>query len=156
MKTPWKVTSFPRKRESSSSWTWTPAYAGVTRMGIFIQLGGPKAHENSVESHVIPAQAGIHTTWAPAFAGATRMGIFIQLGGPQAHENSVESHVIPAQAGIHTTWPPLSRGRRGWGFSSNWGGRRPMKTAWKVTSFPRKRESSSSWAWTPAYAGVTA
>jgi hypothetical protein len=39
--------------------TWAPAFAGATRMGIFIQLGGPEAHENSVESHVIPAKAGI-------------------------------------------------------------------------------------------------
>jgi hypothetical protein len=70
-------------------------------MGIFIQLRWPKAHENSVESHVIPAEAGIHLTWAPAFAGATRMGIFIQLRWPKAHEKSVESHVIPAKAGIH-------------------------------------------------------
>jgi hypothetical protein len=59
MKTPSKVTSFPRKRESISSRTWTPACAGVTR-SIFISSGGPKAHEDSVEDHVIPAKAGIH------------------------------------------------------------------------------------------------
>jgi hypothetical protein len=43
-------------------------------MGIFIQLGGLLAHENSVESHVIPAKAGIQLvgTWTPACAGVTK------------------------------------------------------------------------------------
>jgi hypothetical protein len=54
--------SFPRKRESSSSRVWTPAFAGVTTMVNFIPSGGPKAHDNSLENRlvsVIPAQAGI-------------------------------------------------------------------------------------------------
>jgi hypothetical protein len=44
-------------------------------MGIFIQLGGPQAHDNSVEGHAIPAKAGIQfllVTWTPACAGVTR------------------------------------------------------------------------------------
>ena len=44
------TTSFPRKRESTSSGTWTPACARVTRR-VFISPGGPKAHGNSVETH---------------------------------------------------------------------------------------------------------
>jgi hypothetical protein len=227
METLSKVTSFPRKRESSSSRPCTPAFAGATRVGIFIPSDGPQAHGNSFETHVIPAKAGIHRLrpplsrgrqgwrfsfprvgrrpmetpskvtsfprkresrflaamhprfrggdkggdfhslgWAagpwklrrnsrhsresgnpppsaPAFAGATRVAIFIPSGGPQAHGNSVETHVIAAKAGIHRLRPPLSRGRQGWGFSFPRVGRRPMETPSKLTSFPRKRESTA-------------
>ena len=55
---------------------------------IFISSGGPTAHGNSVESHVIPAEAGTHRTWVPAFAGTTRFETFKRMGGPQAHEHS--------------------------------------------------------------------
>jgi len=41
----------------------------------------------SLESHVIPAQAGIHRR-TPAFAGVTTHVIFIPLGGSQTHGNS--------------------------------------------------------------------
>jgi hypothetical protein len=80
--------SFPRKRESSSSKTWTPAFAGVTG-GIFISSGGPKAHENSVESHVIPAKAGIQffQDMDPRLRGGDGV-TFICTGGPQAHGHS--------------------------------------------------------------------
>jgi hypothetical protein len=27
--------------------TWTPAYAGVTKLAIFVSLGGPQAHGHS-------------------------------------------------------------------------------------------------------------
>ena len=64
--------------------TWTPACAGVTTL-IFIPSGGPQAHGNSVESHVIPAKAGIHLTWVPAFAGTTTYVTFRSMGGPRAH-----------------------------------------------------------------------
>jgi len=39
----------------------------------------------SVESHVIPAKAGIHPTWVPAYAGTTAFVTFISMGGPWAH-----------------------------------------------------------------------
>ena len=53
-----------------------------------MRSGGPKAHGNSLENHVIPAEAGIHWNWVPAFAGTTTQVIFIPLGGPQAHDHS--------------------------------------------------------------------
>jgi len=49
--------------------------------GNFIPRGGPKAHGDSLENHVIPAEAGIHWNWVPAFAGTTTEVIFIPLGG---------------------------------------------------------------------------
>ena len=55
---------------------------------IFMRSGGPKAHGNSPENHVIPAEAGIHWNWVPAFAGTTTQVIFIPLDGPQAHGHS--------------------------------------------------------------------
>jgi hypothetical protein len=69
---------------------WTPACAGAARVGIFIESGGPQAHENSVESHVIPAQAGIQLVgmWTPACAGVTKPTTFISMGGPPAHGHS--------------------------------------------------------------------
>jgi hypothetical protein len=59
-------------------WQWT-----------FIASGGPKAHENSVESHVIPAKAGIQflPDMDPRFRGGEVL-TFISLGGPQAHVHS--------------------------------------------------------------------
>jgi hypothetical protein len=123
METASKVTSFPRKRESIYLWSDVdPRFRGGDEDGDFVQLGGPKAHENRVESHVIPAQAGIHATWAPAFAGVTRMGILIQLGGPKGHENRVGSQVIPAQAGIHATWVPAFAGATRMGVFIQFGG----------------------------------
>jgi hypothetical protein len=56
-------------------YAWTPAFAGVTTPVIFIQSGGPEAQGNSVDSHVIPAKAGIQlalVTWTPACAGVTQ------------------------------------------------------------------------------------
>ena len=82
------TTSFPRKRESASLGTWTPACAGVTRR-IFISSGGPNAHGNSVESHVIPAKAGIH--FLPNVDPRLRGGdvlTFTSMGGPLAHDHS--------------------------------------------------------------------
>jgi hypothetical protein len=35
-----------------------------------------------VESHVIPAKAGIHRKWVPAFAGTTTLEAFMRMGGP--------------------------------------------------------------------------
>jgi hypothetical protein len=43
----------------------------------------------SVESHVIPAKAGIHRPWVPACAGTTAVVSFIPLGEPQAQVHSV-------------------------------------------------------------------
>ena len=67
---------------------WTPACSGVTRR-IFISSGGPKAHENSVESHVIPTKAGIQFLWGldPRFRGGDVV-TFISMGGPPAHVHS--------------------------------------------------------------------
>jgi hypothetical protein len=48
----------------------------------------------AVESHVIPAKAGIQfvvVLWTPNCAGVTRAVTFISLAGPQAHDRSVES-----------------------------------------------------------------
>jgi hypothetical protein len=55
----------------------------------FIASGGLKAHENSVESHVIPAKAGIQflPDMDPRFRGGDVL-TFISLGGPQAHGHS--------------------------------------------------------------------
>jgi hypothetical protein len=47
----------------------------------------------SLESHVIPAQAGIHR-WTPAFAGVTALVTFIPTGGPMAHGNSSTGRVL--------------------------------------------------------------
>jgi hypothetical protein len=57
---------------------------------IFISSGGPQAHGNSVESHVIPAKAGTQLvgTWTPACAGVTKPTTFMSMGGPQAHDHS--------------------------------------------------------------------
>jgi hypothetical protein len=89
MNTPSKATSFPRKRESRSSWTdVAPAYERVTAAVILVSSGGPKAHEYSVESHVVPAKAGIQRAWVPAYAGTTAFVTFISMGGPQAHGHS--------------------------------------------------------------------
>ena len=86
---PSKATSFPRKRESSSSGTWAPASAGATRMGIFIKLGGPQVHGDSVEGHVIPAKAGIQFLRGvdPRWRGGD-VSTFISMGGPPAHVRS--------------------------------------------------------------------
>ena len=42
----------------------------------------------SVESHVIPAKAGIHRPWVPPSVGRTAFVANIPGGGPQAHEHS--------------------------------------------------------------------
>ena len=49
---------------------------------------GPGLH--SLESHVIPAKAGIRLvgTWTPACAGVTKRKTFISMGGPQADAHS--------------------------------------------------------------------
>jgi hypothetical protein len=54
-------------------------------MGIFIELGGPQVHENPVESHVIPAKAGIQflRDMDPRFRGGDVL-TFISIAGPQA------------------------------------------------------------------------
>jgi hypothetical protein len=59
---------------------------------IFIPSGGPKAHGNSVESHVIPAKAGIQflADMEPRFRGGDVL-TFIPMGGPLAHEHSETS-----------------------------------------------------------------
>jgi len=68
--------------------TWAPASAGATRMGIFIKLGGPQVHGSSVESHVIPAKAGIQflPDMDPRFRGGDAL-TFISMGGPLAHDH---------------------------------------------------------------------
>ena len=68
---------------------WTPAFAGLTTPVIFTQSGGPEAHGNSVESHVIPAKAGIQflPDMDPRFRGGDVL-TFISMGGPQAHDHS--------------------------------------------------------------------
>jgi hypothetical protein len=82
------TTSFPRKRESTSSGTWTPACAGVTRR-IFISSGGPQGHENSVESDAIAAKAGIQflPNMDPRLRGGDVL-TFVSTGGPLAHDHS--------------------------------------------------------------------
>ena len=118
-------------------------------MGVFLKLGGPRVHGNSVKSHVIPAQAGIHLTWAPAFARATRMGVFLKLGGPQVHGDSVKSHVIPAKlvlrgsgrAGIQflPDMDPRFRGGDGLTFISMGGSLAHDRSRWLSTSILSQR-----------------
>jgi len=69
--------------------TWAPAFAGAMRMGIFIKLGGPQVHGNSVVSHVIPAKAGIQFLLDvdPCFRGGDVL-TFTFMRAPLAHDRS--------------------------------------------------------------------
>jgi hypothetical protein len=51
--------------------------------------GGPQAHENSVESHVIPAKAGIQflPDMGPRLRGGDAL-TFISMRAPLAHDRS--------------------------------------------------------------------
>ena len=64
-----------------------PFFVPMLWRATFIPSGGSQTHGNSVESHVIPAKAGIHRKWVPAFAGTT-FETFKRMGGPQALERS--------------------------------------------------------------------
>ena len=72
-------------RRDSSSPAARPENLGVRMVGVVRE-------PPLLESHVIPAKAGIHLPpdpqWAPAFARATSQVIFIRSGGPQAHGRS--------------------------------------------------------------------
>jgi hypothetical protein len=50
----------------------------------------------SLESHVIPAKAGIQfvEAWTPACAGVTKPAAFTSMGGPQAYGHSDQA--LPA------------------------------------------------------------